>query len=742
MKFTLIVFFLIFFSLGVLGYSVHGGVLGAVIPADRGTLHRPTCVWFKGKFYILGGYFDKQVPSGYVLWTPPFSSQSTGVQYETKMVLNKTIYEITDPDEAFILEIQIKNKRFCSFAVNHRTWKDVGSVQQVEAIRDRGYYLEFQGKIYVIGGAGHKVGKETSVGETYDEWINAEYSDVWVSEDLRTWKRVSEKVPWSAKAKCRGNHTAWACDGKMFVTGDNGGSLTGDNTTEICFEGTWQSVNGADWTRVKAGTACQDNSNILKIDNRRYLVEGRESDVYSHNGKSWQYFLNSKYLLDIYGSSIAMFVPKDEDDIKAGLYSTTDGVHWRHRLSGAELSLDPYEKDRRQPKWIDNDSYKCHCNFNVVHFNGSVWLISDYLNYIYKSEDGINWKKVPISNKESVPMRRSATVGAYGGYLWIMGGYMRSEFAEIRLNDVWRSKDGTNWELVLRHAPWGYTDYGYLQEHKGQLYLFSGIVSRFGVWRTTDGKKWEDVSDKVVIDSRDSRGEAEYVLETPEGLRFYDEGAYVMRIRDKKVKDFSKVRDLSFRKIVKNIVKTNVKGKNFFLGHSNWDFFASRNLFNWEELDIKLNPDCRHDMKCKLFSLENKLFIVEVDQYECSEKGNVHSYSIKPVLPDQVMDSKENEPPAPKDTLRIKITEHLSWDNYDEKAGKFRLGDKNNKPIAGKKVRIRLSDGSIVEKITDANGVIELPGQDPNGRYELIPDVKNGEIFFSNGVTPSGVRRK
>lgn len=102
---------------------------------------------------------------------------------------------------------------------------------------------------------------------------------------------------------------------------------------------------------------------------------------------------------------------------------------------------------------------------------------------------------------------------------------------------------------------------------------------------------------------------------------------------------------------------------------------------------------------------------------------------------------KPKNPPPPKDTLRIKVVEHMDWDTYDKKSDKFHLGYEGNKPIAERKFKIKLSDGSIIEKTTDANGLIELNDQDPHGRFELISESEDVEInytefLFSHAITP------
>lgn len=98
-------------------------------------------------------------------------------------------------------------------------------------------------------------------------------------------------------------------------------------------------------------------------------------------------------------------------------------------------------------------------------------------------------------------------------------------------------------------------------------------------------------------------------------------------------------------------------------------------------------------------------------------------------------------PPPPKGTLRIKVVRHLSWEGYDEKSKRFCMGDKKNKPLAGRKFKIIMPDGSIQEETTNDEGVIELKDQDFDARYELVFEPENAKLnnkyyLFSNAITP------
>jgi len=92
-------------------------------------------------------------------------------------------------------------------------------------------------------------------------------------------------------------------------------------------------------------------------------------------------------------------------------------------------------------------------------------------------------------------------------------------------------------------------------------------------------------------------------------------------------------------------------------------------------------------------------------------------------------------------TFRLRVVEHLSWDAYDERLNGFGPGHRENKPIAGRRFKIRMPDGSVIEKTTDDDGVIELTAQDPSAEFEVIFEHNNdrpnhSHHLFYNGRSP------
>jgi len=67
-------------------------------------------------------------------------------------------------------------------------------------------------------------------------------------------------------------------------------------------------------------------------------------------------------------------------------------------------------------------------------------------------------------------------------------------------HDVWRTANGTEWELVTKEAPWGRRGYHILLPMNGCLYLMGGqTFTTFynDVWKTCDGEKWEQMTAKA-----------------------------------------------------------------------------------------------------------------------------------------------------------------------------------------------------------------------------------------------------
>ncbi|MEZ4598644.1 MAG: hypothetical protein R2940_02515 [Syntrophotaleaceae bacterium] len=83
--------------------------------------------------------------------------------------------------------------------------------------------------------------------------------------------------------------------------------------------------------------------------------------------------------------------------------------------------------------------------------------------------------------------------------------------------------------------------------------------------------------------------------------------------------------------------------------------------------------------------------------------------------------AKLPDPDPPPGNFRLRVLNHLCWDDYDEDAQLFHPGQMNNKPIPDKNFRIRLPDDGIVETCTDSAGDIELESKNElDGEFHVL----------------------
>ena len=134
-----------------------------------------------------------------------------------------------------------------------------------------------------------------------------------------------------------------------------------------------------------------------------------------------------------------------------------------------------------------------------------------YFNDVWKSRDGANW--VPVTTNAPWAPRAGAAVVAKDGYIYLLGGEdgfqcdpSRPERCPPYFNDVWRTRDGANWELVTPAAAWSARPGHQAVVLANDIYLFGGFglsgdptdpfkpSNPMDVWVSRDGADWRLVS--------------------------------------------------------------------------------------------------------------------------------------------------------------------------------------------------------------------------------------------------------
>ena len=136
---------------------------------------------------------------------------------------------------------------------------------------------------------------------------------------------------------------------------------------------------------------------------------------------------------------------------------------------------------------------------------------SDCFNDVWSSPDGDNWTM--LTDEAPWAGRAGLSAAVFKGEIYVMGGSFNDDPAiiggppeRVYFNDVWKSSDGINWEMVTAEAPWAKRAGGIAVVKGGYLYMVGGedgFICIPGlrcppyyndVWRTMDGANWELVT--------------------------------------------------------------------------------------------------------------------------------------------------------------------------------------------------------------------------------------------------------
>lgn len=158
----------------------------------------------------------------------------------------------------------------------------------------------------------------------------------------------------------------------------------------------------------------------------------------------------------------------------------------------------------------------------VVH-DKKLWVVGgDLIPDVWSSSDGIVWD----NNTFSAPFgkRYTPSVVSDGTYIYLYGGQYwepiewcnsRPDCTPVGLNDIWRTKDGVDFELMLSAAPWE----GRALVHgglffKGRIYIVGGglknaterhseTFAEFSdIWSSADGVFWTKEKDVLGFSPR------------------------------------------------------------------------------------------------------------------------------------------------------------------------------------------------------------------------------------------------
>ena len=271
--------------------------------------------------------------------------------------------------------------------------------------------------------------------------------DVWKSSDLgKTWENIlpsNDFLPEFAKHwASRAYFQAVKKDGFMYILGGQDYDLTGKSNF---FNDVWRSQDGINWAPM--------------IDNNFDIEPGEEST-------QW-----------IGRAGLSAVVFKDHIYVMGGSFA--------------------------------ND-----CSINPELCQGGAPPPRIYFNDVWKSSDGSSWEKV---NNAPWKPRAGGIAVVKGEYMYMIGGEEGFICLELGLpgvpdppcppyfNDVWRTKDGINWEEMTPEAEWDKRPGHQVVVAQDRLVLFGGFglgddngttpSNPSDVWISNKGKVWKKVND-------------------------------------------------------------------------------------------------------------------------------------------------------------------------------------------------------------------------------------------------------
>ncbi len=138
---------------------------------------------------------------------------------------------------------------------------------------------------------------------------------------------------------------------------------------------------------------------------------------------------------------------------------------------------------------------------------------SEFFNDVWRSTDGVDWEQ--MTDDAPWEGRAGLSAAVLGDDLYVFGGSQNDDSsiigaggpARIYYNDVWRSADGAEWELVTEAAPWEPRAGAAVVVKDDRLYLLGGEdgftceplpdceAPYFNdVWSTDDGETWTQLT--------------------------------------------------------------------------------------------------------------------------------------------------------------------------------------------------------------------------------------------------------
>jgi hypothetical protein len=193
-------------------------------------------------------------------------------------------------------------------------------------------------------------------------------------------------------------------------------------------------------------------------------------------------------------------------DFRTDVWSTSDGINWQQEPDVPwGKRYNPYIGVFHNKIWVMGGQTFDGTNGESCN---KPYCLSRAFNDVWSSDDGKTWVRV-TEHAAWEPRSLISGFAIHDNAMWIMGGGIREivpfapdgPLADTRIAyaDVWRSTDGKNWENVTYRAEWPARSHVSVIGHGGYLIVQDGSIgkqSNLGsdTWASKDGKNWTQIA--------------------------------------------------------------------------------------------------------------------------------------------------------------------------------------------------------------------------------------------------------
>ena len=310
------------------------------------------------------------------------------------------------------------------------------------------------------------------------------------------WTEINPNAQWTARAGLQ----VVELGGRFFLMGGRtpiDPAIVPVPGASTIWGDVWTSRDhGATWARVLADA---ESAGYWK--NRAYFqAVTRANEMYVLGGQNFE----------VEPNQCPPFVPNcpplvSKSDFFSDVWRSRDGVTWERMTAAA--------------------GWEGRAGLSAIVFKNEIYVMGGsknddssiiggppariYFNDVWKSRDGRVWERLAW-NAPWAP-RAGAVVVEKGGWMYLLGGEEGftcddpSKPCPPYFNDVWRSRDGANWEQVTAAAGWSARPGHQCAVLLDTFVCFGGFglppspfappANPMDVWVSKDGAGWEQISD-------------------------------------------------------------------------------------------------------------------------------------------------------------------------------------------------------------------------------------------------------